>query len=350
MAVGTGADGPTAKVETYAEVQNDWDLRFKAFVAKFRMAKTDDERARVKAADYPVSRGYVERMMAIARRDPNSAEAADALIFIGRLSTGPESEEPLRLLARDHARHPRIGGVCITQSGNASPTVDALNRRVLADNPTRQVRTEVTYAMARRSRSEGERDQDQRKLAEAERHYEAVIRDSRDLKNGQAETTLAQAATAELFEMTRLATGGPAPDLVGEDLDGRPLSLSGFRGRVVVLSFWGTWCPGCMEFVPEERALVERLKGRPFALVGVDSDSDREKTRQRVAKEGMTWPSFWGGEAIAARWNVRAWPTLFVVDHRGIIRHKFIGPPDRGILDATLAPLLAEVEKSATAR
>ena len=76
---------------------------------------------------------------------------------------------------------------------------------------------------------------------------------------------------------------------------------------------------------PHERSLVKRLADRPFALVGVNSDRDRETACAAVAAHQLNWRSFWaGGEhgPIPLAWNVRRWPTLYVIDHRGIIRWK----------------------------
>jgi|TARA_B100000809_G_scaffold261591_1_gene310788 hypothetical protein len=76
---------------------------------------------------------------------------------------------------------------------------------------------------------------------------------------------------------------------------------------------------------PHERSLVERLKDKPFALLGINSDS-KEKLLETIKRENMTWRSWWdGGNAsgpIATKWNVRGWPTLYILDHEGVIRHK----------------------------
>ena len=78
---------------------------------------------------------------------------------------------------------------------------------------------------------------------------------------------------------------------------------------------------------PHERSLVKRLEGKPFALVGVNSDTDKAKLKKRMAEEQITWRSFWNGPKgtggpISTAWNVRGWPTIYVLDHKGVIRFK----------------------------
>lgn len=79
---------------------------------------------------------------------------------------------------------------------------------------------------------------------------------------------------------------------------------------------------------PHERSLVNRMKGRPFALLGVNSDINRERTRKVCEQKKLTWRSWWDrttGGRIAQKWNVSGWPTIYVIDHRGVIRAKSAG-------------------------
>ena len=97
---------------------------------------------------------------------------------------------------------------------------------------------------------------------------------------------------------------------------------------------------------PHERSLVKELAGKPFALIGVNSDKDKEKLKKRIEEENITWRSFWNGPEgtggpISSRWNVRGWPTIYVLDHKGVIRYKNV----RGkALDAAIKKLVAEAE------
>ena len=98
---------------------------------------------------------------------------------------------------------------------------------------------------------------------------------------------------------------------------------------------------------PHERSLVEKLKDRPFTLIGVNSDSNLDTIRSVVKEQNITWRSFWNGPTgtdgnIAADWNVSGWPTIYVIDVDGKIRYKNV----RGeAMDKAVETLLAEAKK-----
>jgi peroxiredoxin len=94
-----------------------------------------------------------------------------------------------------------------------------------------------------------------------------------------------------------------------------------------------------------ERSLVQRLKDEPFTIVGVNSDP-AERYRTAIEENDITWPSFWdGGDTsgpIATQWGVLGWPTIYIIDHEGIIRDK----NKRGeAMDEVVDRLLAEMKK-----
>jgi hypothetical protein len=80
---------------------------------------------------------------------------------------------------------------------------------------------------------------------------------------------------------------------------------------------------------PHERSLVKRYANKPFVLLGVNSDNDREAIKKVVKDEKITWRSWWNGGGpggpIARAWGVNGWPTFFVIDTKGIIRHRLVG-------------------------
>jgi hypothetical protein len=106
--------------------------------------------------------------------------------------------------------------------------------------------------------------------------------------------------------------------------------------------------------LPHERSLVERFTNRPFALLGINSDPNRQEVEQRLPQEQVSWRSWWDSSPdgpIARRWRVNAWPAFFLVDAKGTIRYKSdtLRTPEQ--IDKAVAKLLNErnAEKAASA-
>lgn len=117
--------------------------------------------------------------------------------------------------------------------------------------------------------------------------------------------------------------GKTAPEITGRDLDGIEFKLSDYRGKVVVLAFTGDWCGICRSEYPYERFLVDLYRNWPFAILGVNSDADRALAHQASVRNGLTYRSWFDGPPggpIASSWSVVGWPTVYVIDARGVIR------------------------------
>ncbi len=102
---------------------------------------------------------------------------------------------------------------------------------------------------------------------------------------------------------------------------------------------------------PHERSLVKAMENKPFVLIGINSDPSKDVLKKVIADEKMTWRSFWDGGntsgPIATKWNIHGWPTLYVVDHRGVIRHKWVGSPGEEKMDKSLEKLVKAAEEDA---
>src|SRR5215471_4330158 len=97
---------------------------------------------------------------------------------------------------------------------------------------------------------------------------------------------------------------------------------------------------------PHERSLVKKLADKPFVLLGVNSDEDRENVKKVIEKEQMTWRSWWNGGGtdgpVQTAYNVSHWPTIYLLDHEGKIR--YIDVRDKKLEEA-IDELLAQIEK-----
>jgi thiol-disulfide isomerase/thioredoxin len=193
-----------------------------------------------------------------------------------------------------------------------------------------------------------------------QRDIEALLKEPAPVLNGKSITdedrrslegrltlqkTLAQVAEDKLDDWLNLAVGKPAPEIEGVDVDGKRFKLSDFRGKIVALVFWGSWCGPCMAQIPAERKFAERLKDQPFALLGVDCEPDKEVARETMARERMTWPNWFDGARgegpIADRYHIRRYPSVIVLDAEGIIRSRAPWTED---LERNVVQLLQELK------
>ena len=127
-------------------------------------------------------------------------------------------------------------------------------------------------------------------------------------------------------------------------MDGKPLKLSDYRGKVVILVFWASWCGPCMEQVPHEVALAQRFAGRPFTILGVNMDRNVAAAQKAIADEGIPWPNWCDMIAnkpgpIMTRYHIQSIPAVYVLDGKGIIRFRDIHGE---ALDRCAEALLAE--------
>ncbi len=131
----------------------------------------------------------------------------------------------------------------------------------------------------------------------------------------------------KLAENPRRARENYAPDFSFTSLQGEHIALDDLKGKVVVLDFWGTWCPPCVESVPELRNLHKRYsKEASFVLIGISSDGDEQAWKEFTEKNRMVWPQYRDRDRkILSAFNIRAFPTYIVIDHEGIVRFQSTG-------------------------
>lgn len=183
------------------------------------------------------------------------------------------------------------------------------------------------------------------KLAAASAKLKDIVKDYGDVEvKSRIGKTIAEAAKTKQFFIDNLTVGKVAPDFECEMLDDKKAKLSDFRGNVVVLDIWATWCGPCRAMIPHERELVEKLKSKPFKLISLSADEKKETLTKFLEKEEMPWVHLWNGSKgnMLEKYQVRFYPTIYVLDAKGVIRYKHV----RGEkMDQAVEALLKESTK-----
>jgi cytochrome c biogenesis protein CcmG, thiol:disulfide interchange protein DsbE len=122
--------------------------------------------------------------------------------------------------------------------------------------------------------------------------------------------------------------GTNAPDFTVQDSDHK-ITLSQFRGQVVVLNFWGSFCPPCVEETPSLVRMQERMKAKGVTVLAVSIDSDDSAYHAFLREHKVNWVTVRDGEQKSSTlYGTFGWPETYVIDRNGVIRRKFIGAVD----------------------
>ena len=382
-----------------------------AYIAAKAQAKTGAERDEIAKAKEPDMQAYFRRCLELAEVAPRDPGSRDALVWVAvstpSLRVGGWPSSPLSVqkrtaierLLRHHAGDPAAIRVVQNFTNLVSRDADAVVRSFFDRAEGREAKGIATLAMAqyldkkaaaaafaagkavqpnakilsyneqgRPVQTEGPKSFDdaywehlrasdaQAIRRESDDLFRRVINEYADVPYESANSgfwpkqvparparTLGEMAEAHY----QLAFGQTAPEIVGIDLDGRPLKLSDHRGKVVLVVFWNSSSVPAMAQVPHLKELAERHEGKPFLLLGVNNDADPDAARKAARDAGMTWPSWADGAPhhgpIANRYLIRGigTPTFLVVDAKGAIRSKSLTPLG---VDQLVDKLLAEIE------
>lgn len=356
-------------------VEREMKSALDAFQKQYAEASTDEQRADLRQATSKLESGFAKRLFELGARDPAAPYALDALLRVFSVfADSPEAEAAAKLIGT-HNDKEEVGAFLqrVAPSGRSPFQSTTILLRTISehtnDKATRALTTfrlaQVTHYQAELSLQVQASDAMREAIALrfGERTIERLAKSSAANLTTEAEHLLARVtsefseiqgyraiAEKQLDEMRRLGIGRVAPEIDGEDLEGKPMKLSDFRGKAVAIVFWGSWCGPCVRMIPHERELVEKYRDQPFVLLGVNAD--RRASAVALAKrERMTWRSWWDGEnnigPIATEWNVLAWPAVYILDADGVIRFKHVRDDS---LDAAIEHVIAASSAEGTAR
>lgn len=154
-------------------------------------------------------------------------------------------------------------------------------------------------------------------------------------------TTIAALCSVALQKMQSVELRQPAPDFTLVDSNGSSLRLSDYKGQLVLLDFWATWCHGCKTEIPWYMSFVSKYKDQGLAAIGVAMDDDGwKKVKPFVTANKMNYPVVLGNDSLAKRYGINALPVTLLIDREGRIAASHTGLVDKTVFEEQIQSLL----------
>ncbi|RDI41004.1 peroxiredoxin family protein [Falsibacillus pallidus] len=168
-----------------------------------------------------------------------------------------------------------------------------------------------------------------------------VLNTYKDRANDEPSTPVQEASPSSELQSSGLGKGDVAPDFTLKTLEGKEKSLSDFRGKKVILNFWATWCPPCKAEIPHMvKFYGENAKSSNVEIVAVNltaQDKGEETIRNFVKEYKMPFPVLLDSAGdIGSKYGAFAIPTSYIIDSKGVIREKIVGPMNEEMMSDLL--------------
>lgn len=281
-------------------------------------------------------RPIVRLLAEVVAVDPTDEAALDALLFLNKyvgvpiidealaeavLEDGTQGVDPNFLVLEHHADNPKVADSLkfLPQSPETDKFLLALFKKTYSPN----VRAAAGIRLINSHQQKGNIPFAVRlaELMAEDRYLDGV-----PITPRPTGPTAREWAEGKLREINLVSVGKVIPEVSGEKLGGGMEQISDYRGKVVVLDVWATWCGPCVAMIPHQREMAERFHDQPFALVSVSCDTERETLEEFLEANAMPWNHWWVGAdgELKKSLNIGLFPTIIVLDAKGVIRFKNI--------------------------
>jgi peroxiredoxin len=303
--------------------RQEYDLGVKLWAAKMKIATTTEERAAAQA-DRPDLTRAGKKMWAIIQPNLHEEWALEPAAWLVKMSPSmtipgengarkPAMAEAVTAIRtaveKYHVKSKKLAPFCLALVSANDPAALGLLHRIETENPDPEVQGVAALAQAMLMKSLGDDAQAvSRRLTLLKK---AIINSADTVVDG---VPISKPAGDELYIILHLSKGRPAPEITGVGSGGEPMSLTSYKGKVVVLLFWTSESEDSQTVADMAHKMKERFAGKPFEVVGVNADSTAA-LRKMQADGQVRWPNFSDPEKkIAVDYRVGFWPLAYVLD------------------------------------
>jgi peroxiredoxin len=331
-------------------IQKSWQLAMENWSLETRAATTPEARAAA-IAKRPDSIPFAREMWTQIGTSLDQEWALEPAAWFLRVAPGlrlpkadgtagpafaTEIDAVLKAIETRHLKSPNLVPVCMALTGIRDPRSLNLLEKIQTSHPDTKTQGVAALAAAMILKSLGDDPELMRKRLT---YLRKAIIDSSDIDLGGI--TVAKLAEDELYIIRYLTKGRVAPELSGIDSASRPLKLSDFKGRIVLLLFWNSTMQDADRVIEITAELERKFKGKPFTVVGVNHDS-LEKLRSMEADGTVSWRNFSDpANQLAREYRVAGWPLVYVLD--GERKIHYAGAPG-SFAELTAEALLSEIK------
>jgi thiol-disulfide isomerase/thioredoxin len=337
--------GVRAADDKKEEKKADFPALQKEFIGKYRAADAEEKAKILKE--------YSPKFLEAAKAD----KSPGTIGFTFQVAVAGKNHEMQKeltgLIRKEHLKKRSIRPFLGLLAGMLSEDNMVLLADVIKENPDKKVQFHATKAYVQANKRMAQlagqlKDNEEAKKgvtnSRGENFVKYVIANAEKFEKNAKDS---EKALKENFKglFPDLSIGKAAPEVVSKDPAGKEVKLSALKGKVVVLDIWATWCPPCRAMIPHEREMVKKFKGKPFVLVSVSADNKLQDLTDFLKKNEMPWTHWYEGAngKLIEDWQVEYFPSIYVLDHKGVIRFKDV----RGEkMEEAVEKLLKELDDS----